>query len=156
MSETLRSCECKTEEKATISSLYYILSQTKTFKGRNTVGDVSLQQVERKNHSFCTGQATSCCNRSRPQRHVAPTNRLVRRNVPHKIKTVWVCAACHDDKLETCRLTRKQRFSQKNLQYEAISLLRHFPATCRLEYWRTLKRRALSCPLSIMFVFSSL
>lgn len=35
MIETLRSCECETEWKFTFSS--YIFSQTKTFKGRNTL-----------------------------------------------------------------------------------------------------------------------
>ena len=44
-------------------------------KGRYTLGDKLQQRVAAKDHSMCTGPATSCSNKLR--RHVAATNRFV-------------------------------------------------------------------------------
>ena len=125
MSEKLRSCECETEQKVSFSSLYYIFSQIKTFKGWNTLSTCRCNKREEKPLPLHRSSDKQL------QQVGAPAIRLTK-----KSPRVQNCVAQNTNQFEfvrlvtttkTCRLSRKQRFSQKNLQYEAISLLQHLP-----------------------------
>ena len=80
--------------------------KSKRLKLEHTL-DMSLQQVETKNHSLCTGQATSSCNRSGPQRYVSPRNRHVCRIASHKTQTsLSLCGLSRRQKRVACRANK--------------------------------------------------
>ena len=125
MSEKLRSCECETEQKVSFSSLYYIFSQIKTFKVGTHSRHVAATSRDEKPLPLHRSSDKQL------QQVGAPAIRLTK-----KSPRVQNCVAQNTNQFEfvrlvtttkTCRLSRKQRFSEKNLQYEAISLLQHLP-----------------------------
>ena len=55
--------------------MFVTILKTLNYKGRYTLGDMSLQHFAATNLSMCTGCAVSCCNTLRD--HFAVTNRFV-------------------------------------------------------------------------------
>ena len=88
-------------------------------KGRYTLGHKLQQQVVARDHSVCTGPATSCSNTLR--RHIASSvlekfvkifvsaTEFCRRDKSHKFCPIWFFATCCCDKI----LLQRERLSQK-------------------------------------------